>query len=102
LEKARQLLTQESMSDRQHNESAKRTSVMPAIALYLLVICAHGLRRPVEACTLRIRRVTAVARLALVAWGLIPLNLLFVYLLFRQEKMADSLLKIAESSRNSG
>ena len=32
---------------------------------------------------------------------LVPLNLLFVYLLFRQEKMADSLLKIAESSRNS-
>jgi CDP-diacylglycerol---serine O-phosphatidyltransferase len=32
---------------------------------------------------------------------LIPLNLLFVYLLFRQEKMAESLLKIAESSQNS-
>ena len=32
---------------------------------------------------------------------LIPLNMLFVYLLFRQEKMAESLLKIAESSQNS-
>jgi phosphatidylglycerophosphate synthase len=32
---------------------------------------------------------------------LIPLNLLFVYLLFHQEKMAESLLKIAESSQNS-
>jgi phosphatidylglycerophosphate synthase len=32
---------------------------------------------------------------------LIPLNLLFVYLLFRQERMAESLLKIAESSQNS-
>jgi CDP-diacylglycerol--serine O-phosphatidyltransferase len=32
---------------------------------------------------------------------LIPLNLLFVYLLFRQEKMAESLLEIAESSQNS-
>ena len=32
---------------------------------------------------------------------LIPLNLLFVYLLFRQEDMAESLLEIAESSRNS-
>jgi phosphatidylglycerophosphate synthase len=31
---------------------------------------------------------------------LIPLNLLFVYLLFRQEKMAKSLLEIAESSQN--
>jgi phosphatidylglycerophosphate synthase len=33
---------------------------------------------------------------------LIPLNLLFVYLLFRQEDMADSLLEIEESSQNSG
>src|SRR6266487_886121 len=32
---------------------------------------------------------------------LIPLNLLFVYLLFRQEKMAESLLKIAEVPQNS-
>jgi phosphatidylglycerophosphate synthase len=32
---------------------------------------------------------------------LIPLNLLFVYLLFRQDKMAESLLKIAEVSQNS-
>jgi hypothetical protein len=32
---------------------------------------------------------------------LIPLNLLFVYLLFRQENMAESLLKTAESSRTS-
>ena len=32
---------------------------------------------------------------------LIPLNLLFVYLLFRQEKMAGSLLKIAEVGQNS-
>ena len=32
---------------------------------------------------------------------LIPLNMLFVYLLFRQEKMAESLLEIAESSQNS-
>jgi phosphatidylglycerophosphate synthase len=32
---------------------------------------------------------------------LIPLNLLFVYLVFRQENMAESLLKIAESSQNS-
>jgi hypothetical protein len=32
---------------------------------------------------------------------LIPLNLLFIYLLFRQEKTAESLLKIAESSQNS-
>src|SRR5262249_49506614 len=32
---------------------------------------------------------------------LIPLNLLFVYLLFRQEKMANSLLRIAEVSQNS-
>jgi hypothetical protein len=32
---------------------------------------------------------------------LIPLNLLFVYLLFRQEDMAESLLEIAESSQNS-
>ncbi len=32
---------------------------------------------------------------------LIPLNLLFVYLLFRQEKMAGSLLKITEISQNS-
>ena len=32
---------------------------------------------------------------------LIPLNLLFVYLLFRQEKMAGSLLHIAESGQNS-
>jgi phosphatidylglycerophosphate synthase len=32
---------------------------------------------------------------------LIPLNLLFVYLLFRQEKMAESLLKIAEVLQNS-
>jgi len=30
---------------------------------------------------------------------LIPLNLLFVFLIFRQENMAESLLKIAESSR---
>jgi hypothetical protein len=32
---------------------------------------------------------------------LVPLNLLFVYLLFRQEKMSESLLKIAEDSQNS-
>ena len=32
---------------------------------------------------------------------LIPLNLLFVYLLFRQEKMANSLLRIAQVSQNS-
>jgi phosphatidylglycerophosphate synthase len=32
---------------------------------------------------------------------LIPLNLLFVYLLFRQKDMAESLLEIAESSQNS-
>jgi len=32
---------------------------------------------------------------------LIPLNLLFVYLLFRQDKMAESLLKIAEVPQNS-
>jgi hypothetical protein len=32
---------------------------------------------------------------------LIPLNLLFVYLLFRQEDMAESLLEIADSSQNS-
>jgi phosphatidylglycerophosphate synthase len=32
---------------------------------------------------------------------LIPLNLLFVYLLFRQEDMAESLLEITESSQNS-
>ena len=32
---------------------------------------------------------------------LIPLNMLFVYLLFRQEDMAESLLEIAESSQNS-
>ena len=32
---------------------------------------------------------------------LIPLNLLFVYLLSRQENMAESLLEIAESSQNS-
>jgi hypothetical protein len=32
---------------------------------------------------------------------LIPLNLLFVYLLFRQEKMVESVLKIAERSQNS-
>ena len=32
---------------------------------------------------------------------LIPLNLLFVYLLFRQEKMAGSLLKTAEIAQNS-
>ena len=32
---------------------------------------------------------------------LIPLNLLFVYLLFRQEQMAESVLEIAESSRSS-
>jgi phosphatidylglycerophosphate synthase len=31
---------------------------------------------------------------------LIPLNLLFVYLLFRQKNMAESVLKIAESSQN--
>ncbi len=31
---------------------------------------------------------------------LIPLNLLFIYLLCRQEKMAESVLKIAESSQN--
>jgi len=34
-------------------------------------------------------------------FDLIPLNLLFVYLWFRQEKMAESLLKIAGSSQNS-
>jgi hypothetical protein len=32
---------------------------------------------------------------------LIPLNLLFVYLLFHQEHMAESVLKIAEGSQNS-
>src|SRR4029077_13394393 len=32
---------------------------------------------------------------------LIPLNLLFVYLLFRQEDMAESFLEITESSQNS-
>ena len=32
---------------------------------------------------------------------LIPLNLLFVYLLFHQKKMAESLLEVAESSQNS-
>src|SRR5207253_4541352 len=32
---------------------------------------------------------------------LIPLNLLFVYLLFREENMAESVLKIARSPRNS-
>ena len=32
---------------------------------------------------------------------LIPLNLLFVYLLFRQDDMAESLLEIVESSQNS-
>jgi CDP-alcohol phosphatidyltransferase len=32
---------------------------------------------------------------------LIPLNLLFVYLLFRQENMADSLLKVIESEQES-
>src|SRR6266513_365360 len=32
---------------------------------------------------------------------LIPLNLLFVYLVFRQEKMAESVLEIAESSEKS-
>src|SRR4030095_756909 len=32
---------------------------------------------------------------------LIPLNLLFVYLLFRQDNMAESLLKVVESAENS-
>jgi phosphatidylglycerophosphate synthase len=32
---------------------------------------------------------------------LVPLNLLFVYLLFRQENMADSLLKVIESEQES-
>ena len=32
---------------------------------------------------------------------LIPLNLLFVYLLFRQENMAESVLEITENSQNS-
>jgi len=32
---------------------------------------------------------------------LIPLNLLFVYLLFREENMAQSVLEIAESSEKS-
>jgi len=32
---------------------------------------------------------------------LIPLNLLFVYLLFRQDKMAESLVKVVESAENS-
>jgi len=32
---------------------------------------------------------------------LIPLNLLFVYLVFRQENMAESLLKVVESAENS-
>jgi phosphatidylglycerophosphate synthase len=32
---------------------------------------------------------------------LIPLNLLFIYLIIRQENMAESLLEIAEGSRNS-
>jgi hypothetical protein len=32
---------------------------------------------------------------------LIPLNFLFVYLLFRQDNMAESLLKVVESAENS-
>ena len=32
---------------------------------------------------------------------LIPLNLLFIYLLFRQEKLAESLLNVVESAQNS-
>ena len=32
---------------------------------------------------------------------LIPLNLLFIYLVFRQEKMAESLLNVVESAQNS-
>ena len=32
---------------------------------------------------------------------LIPLNLLFIYLVFRQEKMAKSLLNVVESGQNS-
>ena len=40
-------------------------------SLYSLVICASSLKGAVEACTLQMRRVTAVARLAVVASGLI-------------------------------
>ncbi len=32
---------------------------------------------------------------------LIPLNLLFIYLVLRQEKMAESLLNVVESAQNS-
>jgi cobalamin biosynthesis protein CobD/CbiB len=32
---------------------------------------------------------------------LIPLNLLLIYLLFRQEKLAESLLNVVESAQNS-
>jgi len=32
---------------------------------------------------------------------LIPLNFLFVYLLFRQDNIAESLLKVVESAENS-
>jgi glucose/arabinose dehydrogenase len=59
-----------SKSARQDNESSKPISFMLRKGLYLLLICASHLRGRIEACIPRMRRVTAIGCLAVVAPGL--------------------------------
>ncbi|OLB02564.1 MAG: hypothetical protein AUH08_02830 [Verrucomicrobia bacterium 13_2_20CM_54_12] len=65
------LLTPGSQCDRQHDESSRKYHSVLKKGLHLLVSCTSYLKPEREACILRMRQVTTIAGLAVVAWGLI-------------------------------
>src|SRR5207253_6415 len=65
------LLTPGSQCDRQHDESSRKCHSVLKKGLHLLVSCTSYLKPEREACILRMRQVTTIAGLAVVAWGLI-------------------------------
>src|SRR5256714_2893292 len=64
------LLTPGSQCDRQHDESSRKHHSVLKKGLHLLVSCTSCLKPEREACILRMRQVTTIAGLAVVAWGL--------------------------------
>src|SRR5256714_13415458 len=65
------LLTPGLQCDRRHDESSRKYHSVLKKGLHLLVSCTSCLKPEREACILRMRQVTTIAGLAVVAWGLI-------------------------------
>src|SRR5437868_6340640 len=65
------LLTPGSQCDRQHDDSSRKYHSVLKKGLHRLVSCTSYLKPEREACILRMRQVTTIAGLAVVAWGLI-------------------------------